>query len=275
MLIQLRTCIILAGIFLVFSEPLFSQNHGNRYSLNNKTLNVDYRSEVDYKKNVLKIAPGKLILGGINLSYERIITSKTSLNFRVKFHPLGFVERSIDGFSVSGKDFKFKLTERPRFHHFGFDTEYRFYMNNKNTAKGFYVAPYLHYLNYAGKFESNYSSKIGDLPVDVNGSLKTTMNIWGIGVQTGVQWRINDRISIDWGFAGLGVDRYSFGVEVMSDNLESMVDKYSNDLQNVLGGESGFLARKLAFYILDDQLSSSVPFWMLGWKSFLTVGIAF
>jgi hypothetical protein len=271
----LRTFFILVGFVLLIFEPLFSQNNGNWYSKHNNALNENFNLDADYKKNVLKIDPGKLILGGINLSYERILSRNTSINFRAKFHPLGFVERTIDGFSVNGNDFTFKLTNRPQFYHIGFDTEYRFYINKKNAARGFYIAPYLHYLNYTGKFESNYTSKVSDLPVNIDGNLKTTMNIWGIGTQAGIQWRINKRISIDWGVAGLGIDRYVFGVEVNFKNIANMVDKYSSDLQNVLGGASGFLARKLAFSVLDDQLSSSVPFWMLGWKSFLTVGIAF
>lgn len=271
----MRELFIFVGFILIFLNPIYSQNSEKRFSNEGSNQKAVFKLEPAYKKNLIKVDPGKLLLGGINLSYERVLTPKTSINFRAKFHPLGFVERSIDGFSISGADYTFKLTDKPLFQHIGFDTEYRFYINNRNNASGFYVAPYLHYLGYSGRFRSNYTSKIGDMPVDIVGNLKTTMDIWGVGAQIGVQWRINDRISIDWGFAGLGVDRYVFGVDVMSENIANVVNEYSDDLQDVLGGASGFLSRKLSFYILDNELSSSVPFWMVGWKSFLTVGIAF
>lgn len=271
----MKKLLLLHGLIFCFVLPAISQNHESSHLNGYDSNEMKYKLEPDSKKNTLKLDPVKLILGGINLSYERVLTRRTSINFRAKFHPLGFVERTIDGFSVSGSDYTFKITDRPRFHHLGFDAEYRFYVSNKYKTQGFYVAPYLRYLNYAGNMESNYTGAIGGSPVNIDGSIKTTLNSWGIGLQTGVQWRINNKISIDWGIAGLGIDRYVFGVNIMSPNIEDSVDKYMSDLQNMVGGVSGFLLRKLALKTIDNGLSSSVPFWLIGWKSFLTVGIAF
>jgi hypothetical protein len=271
----MKKLLLLVLIVLVLIQTGFCGSRKKTVSNGNIVLKINNSLNSETPKNILKIDPGKLILGGINLSYERILTPGTSVNFRAKYHPLGFVERNIKGFKVSETDYSFELADRPAFYHFGLDAEYRFYIKNKYPGKGFYLAPYAHYLNYTGTFKSNYTSEFGDLPVSIDGSLKTSFGIWGIGLQLGAQWKISDRVSIDWGFVGLGIDRYNFEVAVNSGNLDNLVDKYSNDLQNVLGGVSGFLSRKLAFYALDNGLSSSVPFWMVGWKSFLTVGIAF
>ena len=125
---MLRLLFIFIGFFLFFLNPIFSQNIERRSSRDRSEQEAEYKLEKAYKKNLIKVDPGKLLLGGINLSYERILTPKTAVNIRAKFHPLGFVERTIDGFSFNGSDFNFILTDHPHFNHFGFDTEYRFYM---------------------------------------------------------------------------------------------------------------------------------------------------
>jgi hypothetical protein len=227
------------------------------------------------QRNILKVEPTKLIIGGINLSYERLLTKSMSVNLRAKYHSLGFIERNIDGFEVSGDNYSFGLSERPRFYHWGIDAEYRFYIKNKKAGSGFYIAPYGRCFNYTGSIESLYSTTVLDKPVKIDGDLKTSIGALGAGVQLGAQWLIKDKVSIDWGFAGLGIDRYVFEVGVKSDNLNNTIDKYTTDLQNVLGEVSGFLTRKIAFNALDNELSSKVPFWMVGFKSSITVGIVF
>jgi len=256
-------------------KPAFPEKLGNSASVSTDRLKFNLRSEDDFPKNIIKIDPGKLLVGGISLSYERLLQTSSSINVRAQYHSLGFIERWIGDFSTSGDNYTFRLTDHPHFHALGVDAEYRFYIKNKKPAQGFYIAPYGRYLNYSGKFESLYKTTIAKNPISIDGDLKTSFNIWGAGVQFGAQWLIKDKVSIDWGFAGLGVDRYSFKVSVRSDNLYDTVDEYTRDLRYVLGGVNGFLAKKLAFNALDKELSSKVPFWMVGWKSFLTVGIAF
>jgi len=275
MLMPLRTLFISLGLVLLFFEPLFSQKKGISFSGNNGVMKVKNYTETDYKKNLLKVDLVKLAFGGINLSYERVLTQRSAINFRAKYHSLGFIERSVDDFSTSGENYTFGLSDRPHFHAIGFDAEYRFYLKSKKAAQGFYIAPYTRYLNYSGAFESFYSGTVAGMPVNIDGDLKTSFNIWGGGVQLGIQWLVKDKVSIDWGFAGLGLDHYQFKVEVQSDYLSDEVDEYTRDLQDVMGGVSGFLAKKLIFNTLDNELSSKVPFWMVGWKSTLTVGIAF
>jgi hypothetical protein len=271
----LKKLLALVALVLMLLEPAFSATFGNSYSGSNDRLKLNHRSEADFQKNILKIDPLKLVFGGVNLSYERLLTPSSSINIRAKYHSLGFIERWIGDFSTSGDNYAFRLTDHPHFQAIGVDAEYRFYIKNKKPAQGLYIAPYARYQNYTGKFESLYATSIANQPIFINSDLKTSFTIWGAGVQLGAQWLIKDKVSIDWGFAGLGIDRYSFKVSVSSDNLYDTVDEYTRDLRYVLGGVSNFLAKKVAFNALDNELSSKVPFWMIGWKSFLTVGIAF
>ncbi len=262
---------IITCLFLVLSTLGTAQNR--TYF---KPLERNQRFGIQKTKmNILKVDPTKLALGGLNLSYERMLTRGMSVNIRAKYHSLGFIERSIDGFEVSGDNYSFGLSEGPRFHHWGIDAEYRFYIKNKKAGSGFYIAPYGRYSNYLGSIESLYSSTVLGKTVQIDGDLKTSFDIWGAGAQLGAQWLIKDKVSIDWGFAGLGIDRYVFEVGVKSDNLNNTIDKYTTDLRNVLGEVSGFLARKLAFNAIENELTSKVPFWMVGFKSSITVGILF
>jgi hypothetical protein len=263
-------CLLHTPIFSVFAQDLPFYKKMQPAEEEAKMSKVD-----KFHNNILKFNPGRLLLGSLNLSYERIVSKHQTVNVRIKYHPLGYIERSIDHFSASGDNYSFDLVDKPHFYHFGVDAEYRFYVKNKMVAHGFYLAPYARYFNTSGKLESRYTGSFSGDPVQIDGTLKTTFNVFGLGAQTGVQWLINDKVSIDWSFAGIGVDWYVFSVGVSSDNLKNTVDKYSSDLQNVLGGVSGFLSRKLAFSALDKELHSSVPFWMVGWKSSLTVGIVF
>jgi hypothetical protein len=271
----LKKLLILVVPVLLFIGPAISQTHGNSYLCSPDSLKLNNNSGTGFKKNILKIDPGKLILGGINLSYERVITQWTSINVRAQYHSLGFIERWIGDFSTSGDNYTFGLSKKPDFYAIGFDAEYRLYLKNKKSVRRFYIAPYLRYQNYTGKFESLYTGTFLNKPVSIDGDLTTSFDIWGGGAQFGIQWIIKDKVSIDWGFAGLGADNYTFQVGVKSDNLNNAVDQYTSDLQNVMWGVNSFLAKKLAFYALENKLSSDVSFWMIGWKSFLTIGIAF
>ncbi|HNW51094.1 MAG TPA: DUF3575 domain-containing protein [Prolixibacteraceae bacterium] len=260
-------------LILFISEGVNASERGNEGI--HRPLGVRSGLPDDMNRNILKMNPGKLLLGGINLSYERIITQKTTLNIRAKYHLMGFVERRIRDFSTSGENYSFGLTDKPHFYSLGIDAEYRYYLGKRKVAQGFYVAPYLRYQKVNGEFQSEYSTTVVDPSIRISGALNTSFKIWGGGGIMGYQWILNDWISIDWSFVGLGIDHYNFRVGVQSDNLYDVVDTYTQDLQKAMGSVSNFLAKRLAFNALDNELRSDVPFWMVGWKSSLTVGIAF
>jgi hypothetical protein len=263
------TCFLCLALLLASVCTAQNRSYHKPFERNQRFANPKIQN------NILKVDPTILLLGGPNLSYERLLTKSMSFNLRAKYHPLGFIERSIDGFEVSGDDYSFGLSSRPRFYHWGIDAEYRFYIKNKNAGSGFYIAPYGRCFNYSGKIESLYSSTVLDKQVKIDGDLKTSLGAWGAGVQLGAQWLIKDKVTIDWGFAGLGVDRYVFEVGVRSDNLENTVGRYAANLGKVLGVVSGFLSRRLAFNAINNELYSAVPFWMVGFKSSITVGVKF
>jgi hypothetical protein len=170
----LKKVFILVLLVLLFHEPAVSQIQGNNYLSNRPKRDFTFGSEAGFKKNILKIDPGKLIIGGISLSYERVLSPGASVNFRAQYHSPGFIERGIGDFSTTGDNYTFGLTRRPDFYALSFDAEYRFYLKKKRAARGFYVAPYARYMNYTAKFESLYTGTFANQPVSIDGNLKFT-----------------------------------------------------------------------------------------------------
>lgn len=271
----MKRLLFLAFLLLLFFKPAISVNPVDGELTGNYLLKSGNNTGAENRKNVLKIDPVKLILGGINLSYERVITHKTSINIRAKYHSLGFIERTIGDYSTSGDNYTFKLINKPDFYSFGVDAEYRFYLNRKNVSRGFYVAPYGRYLNYTAKFEGEYTGMISQKLTTINGEIKPTLTIKGVGAQIGVHWLLKNHVSIDWGIAGLELDRYNFGVSIKSDAINNALDQYASDLKNIVGGFNSFLVKKLTNIAIDRCLNPDVSFWMVGCKGFFTIGYSF
>lgn len=268
---QLLVTVIVFLFFLNFAV-------GQTRPFDNPYGNPSLKKIVDESNNqfnVLKINPLKLAFGDLNLSYERVLSQNRSVNVRLQYHPLGFVERWFDDWVGTGDDYTFALAERPAFHFAGVDAEYRFYFNKDKVAQGFYLAPYARYTNSGARFKTNYNTTENSSGEDLNVTLSAAFNTVGVGVQTGMHWLINDRISIDWGFAGLGADLQIFSTKLKSDNLGANIEQYTLDLQKVVSTENSYLSKKFFIDIVDVNRTYTQSYFLAGWKSSLTVGIAF
>jgi len=115
--------------------------------------------QANAQKNVVKFNPFPLILGTIELSYERVVTENSSLELDMGYTSITFNDDRYNGFSVG--------------------LQYRFYLQKKYSApKGWFAGPY-----------GSYSSTRFD-----DGDLQTTV-ISG-GAIIGYQWQL-DPIAID------------------------------------------------------------------------------
>ncbi len=146
------------------------------------------------QENVIKFGVLGVGYGDFSLIYERKVTPKTSINFT-----LGYINPNVsvlDWLEVDNASSGMTLRELKSGFHTSFD--YRFYVGGKEAPKGFYLGPYLRYINYQCIFSDEINGK--DFNVDIR------FNTAGLGFQMGYQWIIHDNISIDWYFLGIEAD---------------------------------------------------------------------
>lgn len=141
--------------------------------------------------NIIKLGVFGASYGDFSLTYERKVTPKSAINFTI-----GYMNPNLsvlDWFEVDYSSSGMVLRELKSGFHSSFD--YRFYLGEKEALNGFYIAPYLRYINYNSLFSDEINGK--DFNVDVK------FNSAGLGFQMGYQWIVHDNISIDWYFLGI------------------------------------------------------------------------
>jgi len=211
------------------------------------------------QKNVVKLGLGGLALGNVNLSYERVLSENQSVALNIGFMP----SRNIPEFILEASDV-------PDFENsisgFSITPEYRFYTSKKNAPKGFYVAPYAKLSNYKFEFNETYDGITGV----ASGKYATI----GVGAQLGVQWLISDRVSIDWYFLGLGVNRNSLSMKFESNSQEvnyaSIADDIKTDLEDI-----PILGSRIEVTSGDDFVEAKAPFIFPALRSGISIGVAF
>ena len=146
------------------------------------------------KSNILKINVPALFLKNISLQYERKISKKNTLAISVRYRPKATMpfektaERLIDQPNVRVDLFKMG--------DLGITPEYRFYLGKKDAPQGFYIGPFISYNHYNA-----------DVPVNYMGDTKTGiftggMNTFTAGFQLGAQWKLSDKVYLDWWIVG-------------------------------------------------------------------------
>jgi hypothetical protein len=228
--------------------------------------------KASYPKNLIKFNPIKMGFSGLNLSYERMLTDYSSLNFRVKgsfYIPFGsrIAGTEIDGGSWSGE---FKTS--PRYSSIGFDAEYRFYNKNKRGPQGFYAAPYLRVNHYDMKFRGQYIGPLNHVARNVEGRLSMFPTTFGTGVQLGAQWLFKNNFTIDWSFFGLGADLVLFKGKLESTSLTSDYSQMKQDADEYLYSHNYWGSRTS---VTGNTLSASTHFITIGLKSGVTISYAF
>lgn len=127
------------------------------------------------QKNVIKANIFSPIVRTGSFFYERVITEKMSFQL---------------GFFYTG----FKVGET-KWRGIGITPEVRFYLSDKETPRGFYLAPYLRY--------QSLTASMTTTSIDPN-TFETTsvqaeanLTTYGGGLLIGHQWLIADRVSLD------------------------------------------------------------------------------
>jgi len=213
--------------------------------------------------NIVKLGLLGLSNRNINLKYERVLNEKNSINLNVGFKipgglPFGLSINDIaDGdINVSG-DLKVNgISIAP---------EYRFYTGG-NAPTGFYLAPYLQFRNLSSGLEGEVDGYYGDI--------KFSYGNFGGGLLLGAQWLIKDKVSIDWQFFGIGVNRNTVKLRLESNDPSIDFKEFETDIDESLS-DVPILGNKIETTSGDDFGEMKSNFIFPALKGGLSVGIAF
>jgi hypothetical protein len=120
------------------------------------------------KENVLKINITGSILKSPEISYEMVVSNKTSVVFGFLYTWYSPSETKVNGWS--------------------FTTDFRIYIGDASVPRGFFTAPFVKYQNFNMESSANESGKFTSI---------------GAGLQGGYQWFLTSWLTLD-GYFGIG-----------------------------------------------------------------------
>lgn len=157
-------------------------------------------------RNIFKTNVTGFALRNYNLTYERMLTKKTSFNLGFRTMPSGpvlFKDRIISSIEDAGTSTDLdarKEVESIRMSNFAVTPEIRFYAGKKGYGHGFYFSLFYRYARH----------ELGNISVDYNNNAGTTSTATLTGNLTsntggfmlGSQWVIGKRVVLDWWILG-------------------------------------------------------------------------
>ena len=220
------------------------------------------------QKNAVKLGLLSIEYGDFTIGYERVINSKSSLNFNMGYWDLKTGSIDLYRYSTEGKGVW--LTGLG--HGIHTSLEYRFYVGEKGAMSGFYVAPYLRFWNQSFTFEDIIkNSKVNN----VHFSVPTKMASLGLGFQMGYHWQIYKNVSVDWYFVGVGIEKFKLDATYTAVGVKNF--NYSSieaDVKEVFSNVKYF-GKNLTTEATSDGLKIKLPLWLPGVRSGFTIGYAF
>ena len=212
------------------------------------------------QKSVVKTSVTGLLLGDYSLGFERQVFNNQSAQFRIGyFQPLlsPFISES----TITPSEFTFKDSKGA----IQSSIEYRFYSGDV-PLHGFYLGPYLRY--YA--IRAYYSDEVRSHLFNVEGSVNT----FGLGVQLGYQFLINETFSVDISFFGAGIDKNNvkliYTTTTPNFNYSTIADDVSEVFEDI-----PYFEKKLKNEANPNNLITKLPFLFPGLRAGITVGVSF
>lgn len=217
------------------------------------------------RKNVIKVDLTTLALfdNAFTVTYERVIKRNQSISFSAGLQqmpsllsPIGTNSLSLSRNTASG---------------YRIAADYRFYLAKENkyvAPRGVYIGPYLSYHS----LKNNWDLTIQETSGPQSGTIDGSFNIFNIGFQTGYQFLIKNRWSIDLSFIGASYSNYRVKMDINGDfDLEN--SEISQELLDAIGDK---------FLILGDLINNgevdrngNLNSWGFGLRYLVQVGYAF
>ena len=157
------------------------------------------KDSTEVTKNLVKLNLSSLFVGNYMAQYERVISKHSSLALAVGYAPntdLPFKQTLLDNFA-DNEDAK-QAIESTIYTKWTFTLEYRYYLS-KTAPKGFYLAPFIRYMNM--ELEQDYPFTPSDNIRHV-ATVSSKFNAFGGGLMLGTQWLIKKHWGIDFWIVG-------------------------------------------------------------------------
>jgi hypothetical protein len=221
-----------------------------------------------------------------NLYYERMISPRQSANIMLGIGiPSNMSETNVAYFNTVGtstattansSDVKLKSGSTSSFEAVA---EYRFYLSDQEGPRGFYLGPQLYYKNFNATVKGSHLPTGITNPQPSTDEIQINYTMIDLGVQTGVQWLINDKISIDWLILGIGGGVNTASVSGNTSDKAS-VAKWAKDLKDGIDGNKdakgfGILTDKITSDVATGKISLSTPVFPVYFRTGLAIGYAF
>lgn len=157
-------------------------------------------------KNIIKTNLPGLALRNYNLTYERMLSKKTSFNLGFRTMPSGpilfkdMIINSIDDAGTSSQVDTRQEIESIRMSNFAVTPEIRFYAGKRGYGHGFYFSLFYRYARHeVGNISVDYENNAGTTSTaTLTGSLTSNTG----GFMLGSQWVIGKRVVLDWWILG-------------------------------------------------------------------------
>ena len=221
------------------------------------------------QNNVAGINPLSLGLKNLNLKYELVLNENQSLALNGSY----MLKRTLPFYSIENAKVFFDeetTTDIDIEEHvtgYSFFPEYRFYMGKKkNAPEGFYVAPYFRYNHYNFEFIGPYEGH--------KATFSGVYSSIGGGIQLGMQWLINDFLSLDLQIIGLGINSNNLDARFKTDNKTADYGQVKQDIE-VDVEEVPILGGQMEVTATSDYVEGKGSFILPGIRGGLSIGIAF
>ncbi|TAE55719.1 MAG: DUF3575 domain-containing protein [Bacteroidetes bacterium] len=194
-------------------------------------------SGVFAQSNVIRLAPFKFATRFGNIAYERQVAPKISVGLGASyFFPVNIID-GVVGIDQSQYFTGSFVPEDGQIKGFTITPEARFYLNKKEGLRGFYLSPFLRYLNYSVDASGVYTS---DTQEASDLSIKYGFGGVGGGLTLGAQWILNDIFVIDWNIGGggavTGISIEGTANGPLQDDIQGFVDEVNAQLAGIPGG---------------------------------------
>ncbi len=232
------------------------------------------------QSNVVKLdLVSPLAISQLNLNYERMIDPRKSVNVQIGWgwgadlSNNQLIKDRIAANVTTNNPNDIKLDKFTYDGAFQIAPEFRFYFGDAEGPRGFYVAPQLNFSTYSLTARGTHLYGAG---LTSNDKVNLSYTAIGGGIQLGTQWIINDKISIDWGFLGLGVVSGTVSATGTTDDAGKLAS-WSNDAQNFVTNNPGVkdFANFLKFTPNTTSISASGSTILPSFRSTLCIGYAF
>lgn len=189
----------------------------------------------DLPLNIIKMNASALIVKNFSFQYERILTKRIGVAMGLRLMPksgLPFrntIEKIVEEDNADNSSEISRFLKETRMGGFAITPEFRYYLG-KGYGQGFYIAPFLRYERFNISSVYPYENK-DKITTDINftGHYKTV----GIGVLLGSQFRLSNRLTLDWWILGPYYTAPRINLEGVGYNLSAEDQKeLKNELED-------------------------------------------